>query len=583
MYWNGLPITDGGGNTYFNLTDFSSIGSIEIIKGPGSSLYGAGTGGVVLLSSIVQRSNGIQLSSSVGSFGLQRYQIAYQGGGNKIKSGIQYAHQQVTGYRDHSAMERNTLNADLRFLLGKKSTLSWMSFYSNLFYKTPGGLTLAQYESDPISARPATAFSPGAVEQKAAIHNKTIYSGLVYESQWSSNWSGNGGIFVSQTSFDNPSIRNYESRDETNMGGRAEAHFTFDNSNYTGKLTAGFEGQYFFSPIGVFDNNGGVKTTIVQSEDELKSLQGMSFLQIELDLPKSYFLTLGSSVSLLSYNFLRENPGPALSQTRNFKAELSPRIALLKKFKDGLSIFASISNGFSPPSLAEVRPSTNAFNNDLNAERGTNSEIGFRGHLLKRNLQFDLTFYDFKLRETIVIQRAADGAEFFVNAGKTDQKGIEALITWRPKITQQSAISNFVINGSYTYSHYRFLNYVQDGNDYSGNRLTGVPPVVFSLALDVELRKKIYFNFTGSFTDHISLNDMNSVYAPSFLLVGLKAGYKLAGKSKLPFEAFVGADNLLNEKYSLGNDLNAFGGRYFNAAATRNYYGGVKILLAFKN
>ena len=57
MYWNGLPITDGGGNTYFNLTDFSSIGSIEIIKGPGSSLYGAGTGGVVLLSSLVQRSN----------------------------------------------------------------------------------------------------------------------------------------------------------------------------------------------------------------------------------------------------------------------------------------------------------------------------------------------------------------------------------------------------------------------------------------------------------------------------------------------------------------------------------------------
>ena len=49
VYWNGLPFTDGGGNTYLNLLDFSSIGSMEIIKGPGGSLYGAGTGGVILL------------------------------------------------------------------------------------------------------------------------------------------------------------------------------------------------------------------------------------------------------------------------------------------------------------------------------------------------------------------------------------------------------------------------------------------------------------------------------------------------------------------------------------------------------
>jgi iron complex outermembrane receptor protein len=42
---------------------------------------------------------------------------------------------------------------------------------------------------------------------------------------------------------------------------------------------------------------------------------------------------------------------------------------------------------------------------------------------------------------------------------------------------------------------------------------------------------------------------------------------------------FVGADNLLNEKYSLGNDINAFGGRYFNAAATRNFYAGIKMKL----
>src|SRR6478736_3039843 len=75
MYWNGLPLTDGGGNTYLNLLDFDAFGRAEIIKGPGASLYGSGTGGVVLLNSPISSNQKIlQLSAVAGSFGLQRYQ-----------------------------------------------------------------------------------------------------------------------------------------------------------------------------------------------------------------------------------------------------------------------------------------------------------------------------------------------------------------------------------------------------------------------------------------------------------------------------------------------------------------------------
>ena len=38
-----------------------------------------------------------------------------------------------------------------------------------------------------------------------------------------------------------------------------------------------------------------------------------------------------------------------------------------------------------------------------------------------------------------------------------------------------------------------------------------------------------------------------------------------------------GVDNLLNKKYSLGNDLNAFGNRFFNASAERNYFAGLGV------
>jgi iron complex outermembrane receptor protein len=40
-----------------------------------------------------------------------------------------------------------------------------------------------------------------------------------------------------------------------------------------------------------------------------------------------------------------------------------------------------------------------------------------------------------------------------------------------------------------------------------------------------------------------------------------------------------GVDNLLDQKYSLGNDINGFGGRYYNAAPGRNYY--VALLIQF--
>jgi iron complex outermembrane receptor protein len=49
--------------------------------------------------------------------------------------------------------------------------------------------------------------------------------------------------------------------------------------------------------------------------------------------------------------------------------------------------------------------------------------------------------------------------------------------------------------------------------------------------------------------------------------------------SKMQLKLFAGADNLLNELYSLGNDINAFGSRYFNPAPARNYYAGVSIKL----
>src|SRR5690242_7362099 len=72
VYWNGIPFTDPGGNTYLNQLGYYNVNSIEVIKGPASSLYGAGTGGAVLISSQPEnRTPGINLHYVTGSFNLQ--------------------------------------------------------------------------------------------------------------------------------------------------------------------------------------------------------------------------------------------------------------------------------------------------------------------------------------------------------------------------------------------------------------------------------------------------------------------------------------------------------------------------------
>ena len=88
-------------------------------------------------------------------------------------------------------------------------------------------------------------------------------------------------------------------------------------------------------------------------------------------------------------------------------------------------LYTIASKGFSPPTLAEVRPSTNQFY-DLQPEYGWNFEAGIKGNAFKNRFQFDASLYSFNLKHAIVQQTDSTGADYFVNAGGTKQTGFEA-------------------------------------------------------------------------------------------------------------------------------------------------------------
>jgi iron complex outermembrane receptor protein len=51
VYLDGIPFTDPGGNTYMTQLAPFDMYSLELIKGPAGSLYGAATGGALLIKS----------------------------------------------------------------------------------------------------------------------------------------------------------------------------------------------------------------------------------------------------------------------------------------------------------------------------------------------------------------------------------------------------------------------------------------------------------------------------------------------------------------------------------------------------
>jgi iron complex outermembrane receptor protein len=572
IYWNGLPLTDGGGNTYLNVLDFDAVDKLEIIKGPSGSLYGAGTGGVVLLTSRITDANQFQFSSVAGSFGLLRYQVAVQINNKGNGGRIAYAHQQAAGYRQQSNMTRDGINADWSFTLSGASNLYTTFLYTDLYYQTPGGLTKIEYDLDPTKARPTVGASLGAVAKQARVSNKTGYAGIVHEYQFNKNLSNKTGVYASYNVFENPAIRNYEIRRETNFGARSETTYSLVENQ---KLTLGGEFQYFKSPVINYDNNYGGQGNL-QADDKLASSQGLLFAQADFNLPLDWFLTLGASSNFLQYRFERLSETPASKQIRNFDPVVLPRIALLKKLSKNLSLYGSYGRGFSSPTLAEVRPSTNTYNNALKPEQGNNVEVGLKGSIAKQQLLFEITAYRFKLEQAIVIQRTADGADFYINSGSTLQQGIEAFAKWNPHNINHKTHA-FHAWGSYTFNPHKFENYITAGKDYSGNRLTGTARNTIVTGMDFNM-KRFYINATFNYTSAIALNDANTDFANEYYLFGCRTGYK-TNVTKLPLDFFAGIDNAFNQRYSLGNDLNAVGGRYYNAAAGRGFYIGVKAMI----
>jgi iron complex outermembrane receptor protein len=579
VYYNGIPYTDPGGNTYFNQLGFYNISSMEIVKGPGSSLYGAGTGGAILLKSESDSfSRGASIDYTGGSYGSNSVHLNLRGGSETFHNSVNYLYQNSDGYRDHTRMERKTVSWDGTAKVGTKGVLRAHFLQGTLFYQTPGALTQAEYDANPKASRPRSGATPGADEAHAAITQKLFIAGFNYSITWNEHWQSNTSLYGAYSKLENPTTRNYERRTEPHFGSRNVLQYSGNINQSKLTVQGGLEIQQEFTASRVYQNKQGNPDTL-QTDNEITNSTGFGFLQASLELKKGWIFTAGFSVNVLDVELTRLS-FPTSDQKKNYNNQVAPRVAVLKKITPLISAYGSVARGFSPPTSEELLPSTGVITGDLEAEEGWNTEAGARGNVFNGRLYFDVNIFYFRLQNTIAQRRDASGGDYFVNSGSTNQNGTETFLSYRLTDKSNPVFDNLKIWASHTWSNFHYKNFQKvttDTADYSGKRLPSIPKNYLAAGLDMILKMGAYANITYYYSDPVALNDANSAIASSYNLLGARIGFRKLLFKNISGDIFAAADNIFNEKYSLGNDINALGGRYFNAAPGANYAAGVSL------
>lgn len=577
VYYDDFILTDAGGNTYMNLLDIHSINGLELIKGPAGSVYGAGTGGAVLLNGFgaLKDSNDLKLRLLGGSFGTLNQSLQYQHQSKNIQLNVGQGHFQSNGFRVQSKMRKDNVQLNMRIKSNEQISTDFMLFYSDLFYQTPGGLTFAQFNADPRQSRPATATLPSVVDQKTAIYNKSAFIGFSNTYKINSRWKTVGSVTNGLTQFKNPFITNYEKRREFNLGFRSKIVYE-NNLPIPVQWVSGFEiqiGEY------AIDSSGNIKGAPDGNKvsDEVIARQQFAFTQLNIQPLRFLQIQSGLSINRFFYSIQRTTGAPANGIKKlDFNRQLLPRIALLAAPGAGISLYGQLSKGYSSPSIAEIRPSAGGVYSGLQAEYGWSKEIGIKLSAWRNKLYIQAALFQFDLRDAIVRRVNNIGAEYFVNEGDVQQKGIEIEYQYNlVNLPRQKFFKSLKWSQAITLNDFRFVNYKNNQTSFAGNQLTGIADNVIVSSLAMDLTAHFYWNVQFNYVGKMPLNDANTFFSNPYRLWQSKIGWR-SGHTR-PIELFLLMDNIGNENYSLGFDINAFGNRFYNPAPSRNYQFGLII------
>jgi iron complex outermembrane recepter protein len=591
-YFEEIPLTNGDGISTVEDVDIAGISRMEILKGPASAMYGSGLGGVVRLKAAYPSQQGLsaRVFSRFGSFNTWKngIHIGWKQGNTTLTGG--YARASSDGFRENNRYTRDHLYLHGR-TAGQKNSFSWHLLTTRLYAQIPSSLNATDFTESPHLAA-SNWLAVGGYES----YSKAT-GGATWTHTFNEYWQHRLTLF---SAWQDP----YESRpfnilDDVSAMAGIRDFVQYENRNF--RVQSGIELFHESYRWKIIETLSGAEGDLQLHNSETRRYGNAFAHALWSPIPKLN-LEGGFNLNLLKYTIQTRYHIDNANQSGSYSYNpvLSPRVGLNYAIAQDHFVHAAAGHGFSAPSLEETLLPEGLVNPDLKPETGWNLDVGIRGWIWDRKWYYDITAYAIYLRNMLVTKRVTEEIFSGINAGSARLSGIEIFNRVDLDHNSNGGQWSNSLSASIFLNSNRFTEFIDDGADYSGNALPGIPAQMVHTEYDILFRGKAGLTTGVQYTGSQFMNDDNTAVYDGHLTASLKASYNITLQhstvetpSQLPpppsghtrsLRITAGINNVFNTHHASMILVNApsFGSnapRYYYPGMPRNFYVGISLEL----
>jgi iron complex outermembrane receptor protein len=588
VYFDDIPLTNGSGESAIEDIEMTALGRIEILKGPSSSIYGSGLGGAIQLipnKGLFDQTT-LKTGYTFGSFGLQKYLLQANLGNQANAANLVYANTKSDGYRDNNKTDKQSFTLASNHFINDKNNLTVIASHIDVKSFIPSSIDENNYENNPEAAASNWERAKGFEDYKKSL------LGISWKHHYNANVKHFTSIFSSY--FDGDEARPFSIlKDQTTAFGiRTKLEL---KDQLFGKSVQYIVGGELFNDVKKYktlknlyleypEGTGSVAGETLSDFKENKGYFNL-FFDSNIQLSEKTQVNLGVNLNQTGFTLTDKFNSDAVdfSGKYQFKAILSPKIGVTHQLKEKAMVYGTISHGFSTPTLEETLLPNNTLNTNIKPEKGWNFEIGSRGLAFNNKLNYDVALYQMTVKDLLVAKRVGEDEYVGVNAGITSYTGLEMTGNY---FLVKNAKLKVKHNNNLSLNNFKFIEFTDFDNDYSGNKLTGIPNITLNSSVSIENNIGFYGKADFNYVGKMPMRDDNSMYSKQYHLVNGLIGFKTSEEKKFSLDLFVGLNNIFNEKYASMILINAtsFGTakpRYYYPGEPVNYYAGINLKYHF--
>lgn len=514
---DGIPTRSTG---FFNHNALYEInvpqsGGIEVMKGPGSALYGSDAiGGTInVLTRTPPKQAEFELSGEAGSYGWGRILM---GGGNAKGDDAWRASLNLTrtdGWQDNAGYDRQTGTARWDRALGDDALLKTVLSFSKVDQQHVGKLSAGELDATPrannvpFSYRQVDAFRLSTAYEKETANSLLSVTPYFRDNSMEilPNWSV--GYDPSQYVTKNQSfgfLSKYR-RDLEPMRARVIVGLDFDyspgsrdeDSIRLNKLTNAYGGTTYSlnaaAPVQIYDYDVTFRSISpyvhgeVSLTDKLRLNGGLRYDDMQYDYENKFNGGAASATQGVAGAFPANGWYGHVASTQVGYSHWGPKLGATYAFNDKLNGFAVYSNSFRTPAEGQVfrgsRESTAVKAQaaaesllDLKPVIVDNLELGLRGKA--GTMRYEASVYYMTKKDDIVSYTdPLTTQRTVVNAGKTLHRGIEVGLGLPLAQVWQ-------VDASLSYAKHTYETWTISGTaDYSGKEMETAPRMIANTRL----------------------------------------------------------------------------------------------------